>query len=294
MTRTRFLRFHERPRNEPDRSTLPYRRAGAANETIIDVNRLERIIAKRNRDERSSDERVKKLGETIIGRLNNLSEFMSLCDEARTAALRARSVARDEENERTSQRIDSTESHNETSFEEKIRIVKEKIMRNTKAGSVERARLEILTSKLLELTRLERIQRRQSTLEKKGNVSTTTRNVTETDLSTASNVAKEVVYNETNISDGDASTEINAAKSDDEEVRSKETTASSTGSNDTNSTASTKTQIVPHTTHYPGCGCIPPIPSLFEMARRRKLARERARRKIHDEDDNADALGLIP
>ena len=29
-----------------------------------------------------------------------------------------------------------------------------------------------------------------------------------------------------------------------------------------------------HTKHYDGCGCLPPVPSLFEMARRRKAFRE--------------------
>ena len=33
--------------------------------------------------------------------------------------------------------------------------------------------------------------------------------------------------------------------------------------------------------HYPGCGCLPPVPSLFEMARRRK----EYRRKIKEEEE---------
>ena len=35
--------------------------------------------------------------------------------------------------------------------------------------------------------------------------------------------------------------------------------------------------------HYPGCGCLPPVPSLFEMARRRK---EYMRRKKMEEEEN--------
>ena len=55
-----------------------------------------------------------------------------------------------------------------------------------------------------------------------------------------------------------------------------------TKNNPTRPTPPTNSTTIQHE-HYPGCGCLPPVPSLFEMARRRK---EYMRRKKMEEEEN--------
>ena len=53
----------------------------------------------------------------------------------------------------------------------------------------------------------------------------------------------------------------------------------------TPTTTSTNSTTLQHA-HYPGCGCLPPVPSLFEMARRRKEYRRRKKMEEEEEEEN--------